>query len=149
MPAGAFAMLTRSLHFRSGRFRGSINLARLAASWHAWQSDNAGLASGPRLREGRAHRHYGRLPSTCCWRWFTYAGRSGLVCHRQRDFVSNAGGRFGAWLADVFFSLFGYAAYLFPMMVAYRAWVLFQHRQRAGRASTGRPRPCAPWAWCW
>jgi S-DNA-T family DNA segregation ATPase FtsK/SpoIIIE len=28
----------------------------------------------------------------------------------------------------VFFSLVGYVAYLFPLMMAYRAWVLFQHR---------------------
>jgi S-DNA-T family DNA segregation ATPase FtsK/SpoIIIE len=42
--------------------------------------------------------------------------------------VSNAGGPTGAWLADVFFSLFGYMAYLFPVMVGYRAWVLFRQR---------------------
>ncbi|MCZ6828221.1 MAG: DNA translocase FtsK 4TM domain-containing protein [Gammaproteobacteria bacterium] len=44
------------------------------------------------------------------------------------DYVSNAGGPTGAWLADVFFSLIGYLAYLFPLMLAYRAWILFQHR---------------------
>lgn len=46
----------------------------------------------------------------------------------SRDFITNAGGPAGAWLADVFFSLVGYVAYLFPLMMAYRAWVLFQHR---------------------
>jgi len=48
------------------------------------------------------------------------------------DFVSNAGGPAGAWLADVFFSLIGYPAYLFPLMLAWRAWILFQHRYAGG-----------------
>lgn len=42
--------------------------------------------------------------------------------------LQNAGGPFGAWIADVFFSLFGYLAYLFPVMLAYRAWVVFRDR---------------------
>ena len=36
--------------------------------------------------------------------------------------VENAGGPTGAWLADVFFSVFGNLAYLFPLMLAYQAW---------------------------
>jgi S-DNA-T family DNA segregation ATPase FtsK/SpoIIIE len=44
------------------------------------------------------------------------------------ELVRNSGGPTGAWLADVFFSLFGYMSYLFPMMVAYRVWVLLKHR---------------------
>lgn len=44
------------------------------------------------------------------------------------DLVENAGGPFGAWLADVFFSLFGYLAYLFPIMIAYRAWLVLRER---------------------
>ncbi len=41
----------------------------------------------------------------------------------------NAGGPTGAWLADVFFSLFGYIAYLFPALTAMRAWNIFHtHR---------------------
>ncbi len=42
--------------------------------------------------------------------------------------ISNAGGPAGAWLADVFYSLFGYMAYLFPLMLGYRAWILFRSR---------------------
>lgn len=42
--------------------------------------------------------------------------------------VRNLGGPTGAWLADVFFSLVGYAAYLFPLMLAYRAVVLLLQR---------------------
>ncbi|MDX1527687.1 MAG: DNA translocase FtsK 4TM domain-containing protein, partial [Gammaproteobacteria bacterium] len=34
------------------------------------------------------------------------------------DHVLNQGGRVGAWIADVFLYLFGYMAYLFPIMVA-------------------------------
>jgi S-DNA-T family DNA segregation ATPase FtsK/SpoIIIE len=44
------------------------------------------------------------------------------------DLISNAGGPTGAWLADVFFSLFGFMAYLFPLMLGYRAWLIFRHR---------------------
>lgn len=42
--------------------------------------------------------------------------------------IVNSGGPIGAWLSDVFYSLFGYMAYLFPLMMGYRAWVLFRHR---------------------
>ncbi|UTA49579.1 DNA translocase FtsK 4TM domain-containing protein [Simiduia sp. 21SJ11W-1] len=43
--------------------------------------------------------------------------------------VSNAGGPFGAWLADVFMSLFGYMAYLFPWLLGWRAWLIFRDRK--------------------
>jgi len=42
--------------------------------------------------------------------------------------IENAGGPFGAWLADVFFSLFGQLAYLFPLMLAYQIWQLLRDR---------------------
>lgn len=42
--------------------------------------------------------------------------------------VTNLGGRFGAWMADIFFSLFGYLAYLFPVMLAYRIVLVFKDR---------------------
>ncbi len=42
--------------------------------------------------------------------------------------VNNSGGPAGAWLADICYSLFGYMAYLFPLMIGYRAWVLFRER---------------------
>ncbi len=42
------------------------------------------------------------------------------------DQVLNQGGRVGAWIADVFLYLFGYMAYLFPIMVAYTGWLLFR-----------------------
>ena len=42
--------------------------------------------------------------------------------------VANVGGVAGAWFADVFLYLFGYFAYLFPIMVAYSGWLLFKGR---------------------
>ncbi len=47
--------------------------------------------------------------------------------------VSNAGGRFGAWLSDLLLQGFGYVAYLFPLMVAWLGWRIY--RQRALRES--------------
>jgi len=40
--------------------------------------------------------------------------------------VLNAGGRAGAWFADVFLYAFGYAAYVFPVMCALIAWLTFR-----------------------
>ena len=42
--------------------------------------------------------------------------------------IENSGGPAGAWLADVFFSLFGSLAYLFPLMLAYQVWQLLRER---------------------
>jgi S-DNA-T family DNA segregation ATPase FtsK/SpoIIIE len=42
--------------------------------------------------------------------------------------VANAGGRAGAWLADVLLSLFGYLAYLLPVVVWGSGWVLYRWR---------------------
>ncbi len=38
--------------------------------------------------------------------------------------VSNFAGAFGAWFADVMLYLFGFAAYLFPVMIALSGWLL-------------------------
>ncbi|MDX9874873.1 MAG: DNA translocase FtsK 4TM domain-containing protein [Spongiibacteraceae bacterium] len=46
--------------------------------------------------------------------------------------IQNAGGPAGAWISDVFFSLFGFMAYLFPTLIAYRAWLLYRDRREAG-----------------
>lgn len=58
---------------------------------------------------------------------WSYVGESGRV--------TNAGGRTGAWFADVGLYLFGYFAYLLPLMVAFSAWVVLR-----GRAEDARPR---------
>jgi S-DNA-T family DNA segregation ATPase FtsK/SpoIIIE len=61
----------------------------------------------------------------------TYSGNDpGWSRTGNGDEVMNAGGPVGAWLADVFFALFGYMAYLFPSMLAFRAWRLFKSRYR-------------------
>ncbi len=50
--------------------------------------------------------------------------------------VTNSAGPAGAWFADVFLSLLGYLAYLFPIMLAYRAWQIFRERHLE-----------KPWSW--
>jgi DNA segregation ATPase FtsK/SpoIIIE, S-DNA-T family len=42
--------------------------------------------------------------------------------------VANGGGRVGAWVADILFSLFGFVAYLFPVLIALAGWRLYLHR---------------------
>lgn len=46
--------------------------------------------------------------------------------------VANAGGSVGAWLADVGYSLFGYMAYLFPLMLGYQGWCVLRDRSHSG-----------------
>ncbi len=45
---------------------------------------------------------------------------------------SNLGGVAGAWFADIFFYLFGYLAYLAPLMVVYSGWLLFPPKSESG-----------------
>ena len=42
------------------------------------------------------------------------------------NIIANAGGVAGAWFADFFLYLFGYLAYLFPVMVGYCGWLTLQ-----------------------
>jgi len=44
------------------------------------------------------------------------------------DDIHNVGGVVGAWFADVFLYLFGYLAYLFPMMVGFSGWLVYRGR---------------------
>ncbi len=44
--------------------------------------------------------------------------------------IANIGGPAGAFIADIFFSLFGYLSYLFPFMLAYQAWRVFRLRDQ-------------------
>ncbi|MDR3477712.1 MAG: DNA translocase FtsK 4TM domain-containing protein [Gammaproteobacteria bacterium] len=41
----------------------------------------------------------------------------------SKNNIANWGGRVGAFLSDVFLSLFGYIAYLFPPLMVFAAWV--------------------------
>lgn len=47
----------------------------------------------------------------------------------QKD-VANLGGPTGALISDIFLSLFGYLAYLFPIMVAYSGLLIYRGRQK-------------------
>lgn len=46
--------------------------------------------------------------------------------------VNNLGGKAGAYFADLFLLLFGFLAYLAPLMVAYSGWLLFQGKLEDG-----------------
>lgn len=46
--------------------------------------------------------------------------------------IENLGGVVGAWFSDVFLYLFGYLAYLFPLMVGFSGWLIFRGRTASG-----------------
>ena len=46
--------------------------------------------------------------------------------------INNAGGIIGAWLADILLYLFGYLAYLLPIMVGYSGWLIYRGRTPVG-----------------
>jgi S-DNA-T family DNA segregation ATPase FtsK/SpoIIIE len=46
--------------------------------------------------------------------------------------VNNYGGVVGAYFADIFLGLFGYLAYLFPLMVGFSGWLVFRGRTPSG-----------------
>lgn len=46
----------------------------------------------------------------------------------QTQVIANAGGRAGAWLADIMLYVFGLVAYLFPLMLLYGAWIGFSQQ---------------------
>jgi len=41
----------------------------------------------------------------------------------------NYGGKAGAWLADILLYFFGYVAYLFPLLIGFRACLIFKYRK--------------------
>lgn len=55
---------------------------------------------------------------------WSYSGLAG-----QKS-IANLGGPTGALISDIFFSLFGYLAYLFPIMVAYSGLLIYRDRQK-------------------
>ncbi|MDX1698816.1 MAG: DNA translocase FtsK 4TM domain-containing protein, partial [Thiohalobacterales bacterium] len=46
--------------------------------------------------------------------------------------INNAGGIIGAWLADVLLYLFGYMAYLLPVMIGYSGWLVYRGHTPTG-----------------
>ena len=83
---------------------------------------------GPRLREGA----FIGVSAVCLYLFLalmTYSPRDpGWSATGSGAKITNMGGPTGAWLADVFFSLVGYAAYLFPLLLAYRAVIILIER---------------------
>ena len=47
------------------------------------------------------------------------------------DSISNAGGLIGAWIADVLFSVLGYFAWLFPLVLMLKTVLVFQNRYQS------------------
>ncbi len=61
---------------------------------------------------------------------WTYSASDPSWSHRgTNSIVFNAGGRAGAWLSDVLFNLFGYVAYLLPLMIGITGWRIYLHRK--------------------
>jgi len=58
---------------------------------------------------------------------YSYTGTDGNV--------ANMVGRSGAWVSDVLLFLFGYLAYIFPLMLAYHSFLLFRERKSASLIS--------------
>jgi S-DNA-T family DNA segregation ATPase FtsK/SpoIIIE len=48
-----------------------------------------------------------------------------------REVPENAGGPVGAWLSSVLLTLFGYLAYLVPVIIAWSGWLLFRDREES------------------
>ena len=87
---------------------------------------------GPRLREGA----FIGISAACGYlllALITYSTRDpGWSATGAGEGIANLGGITGAWMADVFFSLVGFAAYLFPVMLAYRAVIILLDRNEPG-----------------
>lgn len=54
---------------------------------------------------------------------------------RPNLLVLNAGGRVGAYIADLLYTVFGYAAYSLPLALAYLAWVVLHDNRTIGVVS--------------
>jgi len=80
------------------------------------------------LREG-ALIVFGAIALFLCASLITYTPADPGWSHSDSvKAIANAGGVAGAWFADVFLYMFGFLAYLFPIMVAYSGWLLFAGR---------------------
>jgi S-DNA-T family DNA segregation ATPase FtsK/SpoIIIE len=97
------------------------------------ETTNSDNFLGPRLREGA----FIGVSAVCLYlllALMTYSPRDpGWSATGSGAAINNMGGPTGAWLADVFFSLVGYAAYLFPLLLAYRAFIILleRHEQKS------------------
>ena len=95
------------------------------------ESINTDRFIGSRLREGA----FIGVTAVCLYllmALLTYSpGDPGWSATGTGAAIHNLGGPTGAWLADVFFSLVGYAAYLFPLLLAYRAFIILLERHES------------------
>ena len=93
------------------------------------ETTNTESFMNPRLREGA----FIGVSAVCLYMLLaliTYTPQDpGWSASGSGGEIANLGGPTGAWLADVFFSLVGYAAYLFPILLAYRAVILLIERK--------------------
>jgi len=67
---------------------------------------------------------------------FTYSPQDPGWSHSISESIDlsklhNHGGQFGAWFADLFLYLFGYLGFLFPAMILYSGWLIFQGRHQS------------------
>ena len=60
-------------------------------------------------------------------------GDPGWTHTGTNQLVENLGGTVGAYFADLFFFMFGYLAYLAPMMVAYSGWLIYEGKLENGQ----------------
>lgn len=60
-----------------------------------------------------------------------YPGDPGIFYNGEVGKVHNKGGIAGAFFADIFYYLFGYFAYLFPIIVGYLGWIVYQGKHHA------------------
>lgn len=54
----------------------------------------------------------------------------GWMSTGTNDIPANYGGRAGAWFSDILLYFFGHVSYLFPLLVGYRACLIFKQRQQ-------------------
>ncbi len=64
--------------------------------------------------------------------WTYHAADPGWSQSAGTDRVANLGGRAGAWLADVFLHLFGYVAFVFPVLAGLATARIFLNRKSEG-----------------
>ncbi len=67
----------------------------------------------------------------------------GLLNSGVDDTVRNTGGRLGAWIADLLFNLFGFVAWLLPVMTGFAAWRVFRERRDDDALADNRHRALA------
>ena len=58
--------------------------------------------------------------------WSYHPGDPGWSNAGHVDRIANLGGVAGAWIADILLYLFGFMAYLFPVMIGYAGWLVYR-----------------------